>query len=508
MNLRRGLLALLWVGGGVQGTWFRGHVLHRRFDYPNDRDDEDRYYLVTRVPEDAATAAAAAAVTEFAWIGVEKALAEVASGTSVEGEGQVFWENATVVSDVRTLTLTPPPPATPPATAAAAAVIVVKTLTFVLNICGIRTATHAAVFRAQAKTLRGLFHSCSIGRARMTSRVLHPIEVPCQGNTTWGRVYNASQECREREFVGWAEYAERYAQGVLRVDVGDYPYRLFVIPKYGLPGCGWLGLADVGCLGGGGCRSWIKGGPEGYSVLAAFHEFGHNLGLLHATGPDGSEYGDDTAAMGGCCAVRCHNAPQAWALGWHDPIVVLNDGETPPTWWRPVEVALPTMLSNKKNVVRIRFNGSSSTFVSYRAELNGPAAAAAVYVYVFNGTQTNRSFRSQLVAALMPLASYEDPRSGWRATVRVANATHALVSFCRVGAARAAAGAAAAGAGCASVCGNGVCEAFAGETCLTCPKDCRQGVLPRWGPYCCGAEGRCRFHWRCSNRKVSCDEAL
>jgi len=461
MGLLQCLLVSLLLVLGVQGTKFKGRVLRRRFEYPDDRD-EDKYYLIDD------------AFNEFELQGLNATLEDVESGTYIQGEGQVMNSTITDIQNVDlTTTQTTAVDKTPE----------IKTITFVLNVCNRKTADDSGVFRKHATELARLFSTCSIGSVRMTSLVLDPIRVPCQGNTPWGMVYNASQ-CLDREFVGWAQYAERYAKDVLRVDLKDYPHRLFVLP-FTIPGCKWLGLADVGCPYW--CRAWIKGGPEGYSIHAVFHELGHNLGLRHATGIDGSEYGDFTAGMGGCCDIRCHNAPQAWSLGWYDPILSLNDT----TWKRgeTTNVALPAMLSDRQNFIRISLNGSNN-FVSYRTDSNLPVA---VYVHSFNGTRSNKYFRSQLLAVLSNKGgSYVDKQNDWIMNVTVANGTHALVSLCRTT--------------CdpyAGVCGNGVCEAYAGETCETCPEDCLQGVT-RWGPFCCGAEGLCRFHWRCTNQKVAC----
>lgn len=33
--------------------------------------------------------------------------------------------------------------------------------------------------------------------------------------------------------------------------------------------------------------------------------------------------------MGGCCDVRCHNAPHNWQLGWRSPMAEFNAATMP-----------------------------------------------------------------------------------------------------------------------------------------------------------------------------------
>lgn len=47
----------------------------------------------------------------------------------------------------------------------------------------------------------------------------------------------------------------------------------------------------------------------------------------------------------------------------------------------------------------------------------------------------------------------------------------------------------------AAVCGNGVCETYVGENCVTCPSDCAYSLVfsdASFTPYCCGGLGRRR----------------
>merc|ERR1719416_138694 len=106
--------------------------------------------------------------------------------------------------------------------------------------------------------------------------------------------------------------------------VNNYMYRMFFIP--GVKGCGWAGLATVGCgrpgnsPRNGACWSMYKGIPFGHSVLCQAHELGHNFGLLHAAGNRNGnfvEYGDETAIMGNKWSAGMQfSAAHRFQLGW------------------------------------------------------------------------------------------------------------------------------------------------------------------------------------------------
>jgi hypothetical protein len=418
-----------------------GKVLRRRFEYSDE--DINKYYLVTD--------------DDFQGIPLNdsRELDDVLTGTEAYLDGS----GALVLLDTNTTMVQPPKTN-------------MASIVFPLNICNQITTTDIQAYKTLATTMEQYFDSCSIRSVNFTQRVMHPVDIPCGigGNGT----------CTDRDITRWARYAEDLATNERNVDLKVYPYRMFIIPR--VSPCQWLGLADVGCFGGA-CRSWLKGGADGYNILAAFHEFGHNLGFRHSTGPDGSEYGDFTAAMGGCCEVRCHNVPQAWSIGWYEPIDKTLDNKT----CSKSEFAIPTMLSNRKNFVKI-----GPIFLSYRTRSgydSGLRSAGLVHVHSFNGSRSNTYAKSQLVSVMAKGASFQEPMGQWSANVTNTNDTHAVVLAYR-GAYK-------------GSCGNGVCEAFAGETCVTCPKDCMRGTT-RWGPFCCGTGGQCRFHWRCTTRKVTC----
>lgn len=185
-----------------------------------------------------------------------------------------------------------------------------------------------------SQTLESYFASCSLNKVQLRSSdsaVVGPIPLPCNGTTSWGSTWY-SDRCGENEIQGWQQAADAYATTVLGVNLTAYKHRIYALP-WGLS-CPWIGLADVGCerYSWGSCRAWVKAGSSGFGQLVAMHELGHNGGLRHSGGLDGGEYSDYTAAMGGCCTVRCHAAPQGWALGWYE---LMAGGNLNKTNWQP-----------------------------------------------------------------------------------------------------------------------------------------------------------------------------
>lgn len=74
--------------------------------------------------------------------------------------------------------------------------------------------------------------------------------------------------------------------------------------------CDYIAIADV--LG---MRIFINGINTLLTPSILFHEWGHNLGLHHAT-TTLDEYGDDTCAMGRSTKALCFNAAHSHLLNW------------------------------------------------------------------------------------------------------------------------------------------------------------------------------------------------
>ena len=433
---------------------FSGTLLYRHIEYPNGID-EDRYYL---------------SETEQRLFFNQT---PVQTNGNIHGTGYVF-ANHTIQVDTFYFTesvqsynyeaLLPSEN--------------LKILIFILNLCNRRVTNstllyHRFIFRNTQKNLADYYKSCSLDRVNIyenETRILEPIEVPCNVST--------AALCGDIDFVGWSAYAERAA--VSRgVSLARYKYRVFIIP-YGTS-CNWLGLADVGC--GVWCRTWVKGGVDGFSLQALFHELGHNHGLRHAGMPPDNEYGDFTAAMGGCCGIRCHNVAQAYSLGWYDPLIInLNRSST--------LIEIPAMLTQPINHIKI-----GTYFIAFRTRQgydNDLPTFNQIHIYNYSGTPSNRYFRSMLIALLLPNQIWSEKTQGWNIRFLNFTATKAVIQINNTKI-----------VGC-GVCGDGVCDPSAGETCFNCPVDCRERTTAAGVYFCCGVTHTCHY-FRCNTTRYLCN---
>jgi hypothetical protein len=375
---------------------------------------------------------------------------------------------------------------------------------FVLNICNYTSTQNINNYKplilnqwnnAQSETLEGYYNSCSLQKVGVNKNdinIFGPIQIPCFGNRTY---YNFTwNQCRDNEIEGWARYAEDHVR-LLNISLINYKHRVFLIPI--TTSCNWLGLADVGCPVW--CRSWLKGYSTGFSIQALFHELGHNHGLRHATGINGDEYGDFSSAMGGCCTIRCHNAPQGYSLGWYDEIGSTLDNKTLLSH-ETKQYNLPGMLSTYNNFIKIIPNWVTNNnifYISYRQKIGydiNLESAGQVHINTFNGNRINRYFRTQLIKTLLPNTSWVEPISKFRIEYLSNNNETVSIAICRNITKCSLCG----------YCGDGICDPSNNENCETCPNDCNFGVT-RWNnTFCCGKTHDCSYN-RCNTWKFKCN---
>jgi Gametolysin peptidase M11 len=246
-------------------------------------------------------------------------------------------------------------------------------------------------------SLASWFRRCSWGATRLSEAK--------------SRVVAVRLEARDLSVVGcdytrWKDEATAAA----RIDVVTHPFVVVVLPTE--VDCPWAGLANVGCYPQMACNTWVKGYSATHTTIQA-HELGHNLGLGHARGPDGSEYGDLSGAMSMGSSHRCFGAANAHSLGWGKPTFELVSGDL---LGSPRAFLIPsrTTAGGYLRLAKDWWNSSPTGdyFVSYVAD-SRPAAADGAdegifedYLGVLLVHQRTEAGSTQLLATLHEAETY------------------------------------------------------------------------------------------------------
>ncbi|HJQ82505.1 MAG TPA: MopE-related protein, partial [Candidatus Binatia bacterium] len=344
----------------------------------------------------------------------------------------------------------------------------------------------------------------------------------------------------------WRAQADAAASAA-GVNLSLYQHRLYVLPS--TVGCTWAGLGLVGCSSS--CWAIVATCDRG-DVYA--HELGHNVGLNHAsfdadndgqvdpTCPwgawsGGGEYCDDSDFMGISTNVwRMVNGAHESQMGWL-PASRVVDAASGQSY---TLAALETVPANPAlpQLVRIAKPDTGSTYyVSYRRRLGYDANMRSSYADRTSIHTLRGSGNTLLVAFLADGQSFQDPTNGIIVTQVAHDAAAATIQVslacgngvldpgeecdganlggatcggcagqprcttgCRIdlgGCTNGVCDATETCAGCAAdcvrpgaVCGDGICQAGNGESCVSCPADCngQQSGKPN-GRFCCGFSG-------------------
>lgn len=199
---------------------------------------------------------------------------------------------------------------------------------------------------------------------------------------------------------GGAYYAGR-AAAIKAGMRGDYQHEMYVLPKS--IGCGWLGLAYVGCRDR--CILWTSS-DDNLTVLA--HEMGHNLGMHHASrdvNDDNvveSEYGDHSDVMGNYFDFAVGlNAPHVEQMGWA--------AKAKPRWIRdhvcprPYELnALALPEATLAQAVKWRRPKGGYYYLSYRGGVGADARLKPEFKDKLNINYWGGANQSKFVTAIGP----------------------------------------------------------------------------------------------------------
>lgn len=237
------------------------------------------------------------------------------------------------------------------------------------------------------------FNQCSYGKTLFepqNNKIV--IGAPVIGNCV-----TSTPSCTDKATWDIYNAVLNHSTSVLRLSFSDYK-RVGIYMPVGSR-CAWSGLAMLNCPRPP-CAAWFMG----TDVALQAHEFGHTMGLQHATA-NGAEYGDASDVMGQGNSIRCLNAVYSAMLGWSTPIAVLSTGMLlQQGQWQ--YYTLPAMQLASVNHVRIdqvAWDGMlhrTSMYVSFRARVGYDAGLLSMYNNRVSVHIVNAEDKSELVAVL------------------------------------------------------------------------------------------------------------
>lgn len=302
---------------------------------------------------------------------------------------------------------------------------------------GYRTSVVGGLFNSSGSVwdnLQDWFWKCSYGKmafepANNLVVVGQPV-VGCSGQWSHSNVSWTWPDCGESATWDVWDQAVAYARDVMRVNV--YDKRVGIYMPEGAR-CRWSGLATLGC-GSPPCAAWFYS----WNVPLLAHEYGHTLGLPHATSK-GAEYGDASDVMGSGDSMRCLNAVYSAKLGWSLPIDVLSmNGVRNRGRW--MNYTLPVMQSTDVNHVRIdqvvwdNISPLTTFYVSFRSRVGYDKGLLDTYNNRVSVHRLTGDLKSELVAVLgaqqnltLPFRPATTPKV---AVWSIRNGVNAVVGIC------------------------------------------------------------------------------
>lgn len=162
----------------------------------------------------------------------------------------------------------------------------------------------ATVGNIMFSTANSFFQEVSFNHVSISGNVFGPFAIP----------HNSTDAC---SYSSWGTSLHNAALAA-GVDLSQYSRLIYVFPNNSCSST----ASGYGTVGGNPSKSWILGYCDRKEVYT--HEFGHNLGMHHASAGT-SEYGDYSDVMGYSWSAYFHmNAPHKAQMEWIPPSNVQN----------------------------------------------------------------------------------------------------------------------------------------------------------------------------------------
>ena len=200
------------------------------------------------------------------------------------------------------------------------------------------------------------------------------------------------------------------ALGVIERDRGrqyvrSFNRKMFILPANCL---GYAGLGMVGSLNSASTYSWVSGYYGCYEDVY-FHEFGHNIGMSHASTPT-QEYGDRSDFMGWGNAVAQINAPHVIQLGWANASRVIQSPQSQNYTLSAMDLG-ESAASGAKQVIQMSAGRRNNYFISYRARVQHSTDLYQSFQQKVTVHRQNGYGNTYLLATLSVGGEYEIPDS-------------------------------------------------------------------------------------------------